>query len=441
MPENGFVDVATRTAGSHSLGVPGLGKFAPGAGPTIDSDGTVLLVTEQGKVIALHADGTPYWNRDLSATTEQFLTPPAVGADQSVYVVGKRSALVRDHVHNREYGTNFAVLHKFTKGGGDPQISAPFPQVPRPAAAPGEYGPRLLSAPTVWRSGVDEAVIVAAVYPNIGGDELHLVAFETNGKLIEDHKVSDYISGDVTGGWSNNFTDYLPFFDLVDFPHGAVEKIYFPIPEVTFLPRRAPFRPLVAVVDRFNSQLVGYAFCTGAYCDKTGFTELFRNSFTHTTLQTSPTPLPDSHLAVGTTDGVVFGGVNNLPSVAPVANIGSIFARPTVAKDGRLVLVTSDGGVVTFENGQAVRRLTGLGDTYVRPAASRTHVFVATRTGLYTLDALAETQLLKFPWINGGLQPPAIGPDGRVYAMASNDLLIFPPPFHVPIRIPTVPVS
>jgi len=441
--ESGFVDVATRTAGSDSLGVPGLGKFAPGAGPTIDSDGTVLLVTEQGKVIALHADGTPYWNRDLSATKERFLTSPAVGADQSVYVVGRRSALVRDHVHNREYWTNFAVLHKFTKGGGDPQISAPFPEIPRPAAAPGEYGPWLLSAPAVWRSGTTEAVIVATVYPNIGGDEVHVVAFDANGQLIEDHKVSDVSSGDVTGSsikdeWWDLMRTLFPWFE---FQHGLLaEPFMAEVPEVTFLPRRAPFRPLVAVVDRFNSQLVGYAFCTGPYCDKPGFTEVFRNSFTDTRLQSSPTPLPDSHVAVGTKHGVVFGGVNNLPSLPPVANIGSIYARPTVAKGGRLILVTTDGFVVTLENGQAVQRLR-IGWTVVRPAASRTHVFVAADDGLYTLDALAETQLLKFPWFEGGLQPPAIGPDGRVYAMAANDLFIFPPPFHVPIRIPTVPVS
>jgi hypothetical protein len=441
--ENGFVDVATRTAGSHSLGVPGLGKFAPGAGPTIGSDGTVLLVTERGKVIALHADGTPYWNRDLSATGERFLTSAAVGADQSVYVVGRRSAVVRDHVHHREYGTNFAVLHKFTKAGGDPGISAPFPEVPRPGAAPGEYGPSFLSAPAIWRAGADEAVMVTAVYPNVGGNEVHVVAFDTSGQLIEDRKVSDVRSGDVTGsGITDQLLDLMSFlFPWAEFPHGLLEEPFVPeLPQVTFLPRRAPFRPLVVVVDRFNSQLVGYAFCTGPYCDKPGFTEVFRNSFVDTTLQSSPTPLADSHVAVGTMAGVVFGGVKNLPSLPPVANIGWVYARPTVAKDGRLVVVTTDGSVVTLQNGQAVQRLRIAG-AVVRPAASRTHVFVATPAGLYTLDALAETELLKFPLNKGGLQPPAIGPDGRVYAMAADDLFIFPPPFHVPIRNPNVSVS
>jgi len=59
----GFVDVLTQPAGAHSTSVPGLGTFY--ASPTIGSDGTVYLGTLEGKVIALHADGTPYWDREL----------------------------------------------------------------------------------------------------------------------------------------------------------------------------------------------------------------------------------------------------------------------------------------------------------------------------------------------------------------------------------------
>jgi hypothetical protein len=37
----------------------------------------------------------------------------------------------------------------------------------------------------------------------------------------------------------------------------------------------------------------------------------------------------------------------------------------------------------------------------------------------------------RFDWVGGGKSPPAIGPDGRVYAVASDILFIFPPPLKV----------
>src|SRR5690348_1743075 len=94
MSNTGFVDVNTAHAGAGSLGVPELGTFAPLAGPTVAPDGTVLLGTREGKVIALHADGSPYWNRQLPAG-ETITSSPVVGGDGSAYVVG--ASVVRDH--------------------------------------------------------------------------------------------------------------------------------------------------------------------------------------------------------------------------------------------------------------------------------------------------------------------------------------------------------
>jgi len=53
----GFADVDTKPAAGGSVSVPGLGTFAAGAGPVIAPDGTVYLGTQEGKLIALHADG------------------------------------------------------------------------------------------------------------------------------------------------------------------------------------------------------------------------------------------------------------------------------------------------------------------------------------------------------------------------------------------------
>ena len=57
---------STAPAGKGSVSVPGLGYFYPGAGPVIAPDGTVYLGTRQGKLIALHADGKPFWSRDIT---------------------------------------------------------------------------------------------------------------------------------------------------------------------------------------------------------------------------------------------------------------------------------------------------------------------------------------------------------------------------------------
>jgi hypothetical protein len=87
--------------------------------------------------------------------------------------------------------------------------------------------------------------------------------------------------------------------------------------------------------------------------------------------------------------------------------------------------------VVALENQAIASRLDLHESTVVAAATSRNHVFVSCRDGFHTLDAEARTELLRFPWVNGGTLPPAVGPEGHVYAMASNALFVFPPPLHV----------
>ena len=89
MSNTGFVAVPTAPAGAGSTSVPGLGTFAPLAGPTIGPDGTVFLGTLEGKVIALHADGSAFWNRQLEGNLG-IAAPPALGSDGSVKLVWGR---------------------------------------------------------------------------------------------------------------------------------------------------------------------------------------------------------------------------------------------------------------------------------------------------------------------------------------------------------------
>ncbi len=84
---SGFANVVTAPAGKGSLSVPGLGKFAPGAGPVVALDGTVYVGTIEGKLVALHADGSPFWSRDITPG-QSIVASPAISSDGSIYVIG-----------------------------------------------------------------------------------------------------------------------------------------------------------------------------------------------------------------------------------------------------------------------------------------------------------------------------------------------------------------
>jgi hypothetical protein len=146
-------------------------------------------------------------------------------------------------------------------------------------------------------------------------------------------------------------------------------------------------------------------------------------------LWSAPAFLLDMHTIVGTNQGVIFSGPT--PTTAPGApvNLDAVYATPSIAAGARAVIVDLWAQVVALhQNGTVSTRVSLSGRSIASAAGSRNHVFVATTDGLYTLDAAASTTMAKFSWVGGGLWSPAVGPQGHVYAMASNILFIFPPP-------------
>src|SRR4030095_2988550 len=142
----------------------------------------------------------------------------------------------------------------------------------------------------------------------------------------------------------------------------------------------------------------------------------------------TPMIMPDMHTVVGTDDGVVFSGPSAVP-MPPVTGLGVFYATPTLAANGDVVLVDINGKVSVLRGGAIVSPQVSLqGNTIARAATSRSHVFVSTTEALYTLDANAAASVFRFPWSGGGIWAPAIGPEGHVYAMASNVLFVFPAP-------------
>ena len=415
MSNTGFVDVVTKPAGAGSTSVPDLGTFAPLAGPVVTPDGTVVLGNREGRVTALHADGSAYWNRQLP-TGQTINGTPAVGSDGSVYVVG--ASLMRDHRDGETRNRGRGMLHRFTPGGGAPPASiTQFPEHDR--------GPTTIGPPSVWQFGSDEAIIVPALYPTVGGTELHLLAFSPDGGVMAEW--SEFLSGgDVTS--DGNWAALAEEIGFGGFVHGEPSPpVPPPFTGVAIAPH-AQGGPILAVVDRYSNRIITFRFCVGPACTPApGFLELLRTSHQSQLLSTA-TILPDLHTVVGAKDGVVFGGPNPNPP-PPVHGLDRIYATPTVAADGHLILVNVYGQTIGLQNGAVVSRVTlPVGRTLARAAASRTHVFVSTSTGFYTLDANAAAIVFPFPWVGGGGWSPVVGPQGHVYAVASNILFVFPPP-------------
>ena len=81
----GFSKVDTAPAASHRP-FTYLGAIAPGANPVVGPDGTVYIGNLQGQLHAFHADGTPYWTRQLNGLHGGIFAAPVVGNDGSIYV-------------------------------------------------------------------------------------------------------------------------------------------------------------------------------------------------------------------------------------------------------------------------------------------------------------------------------------------------------------------
>jgi hypothetical protein len=437
----GFADVITAPAGKGSRTVPGLGTFAPGAGPVIAPDGTVYIGARQGKLIALRPDGSPFWSRDITRLQE-ILASPAVGADGSIYVVGVKT--VREHFGGKTVTRSESMLHKFTPSGGWVQ-QIPFPQ----------HGGRGFTSapPNIWRSGGVEVVMVPAHYkdPNTPSSQLRLVAFSTDGAILADQRVTSF-SQTVTGGsgWPSWYLGAcLATFGIVcalppqEFtspqpPPPADPADRLPARTVPPLPGVAIFTfagggtPHVVVSDHVHD-VVGFTFAAGA-----GFRETFRARDPARVLTSPPMVLPDGHTVVGTVgkaDGAIVFAGPNLNKLPAVTGLRAIYGAPTRTADGRIMAVetrTSGGGFAILRESGLVSRTDLPGQSIVSAAASRTHVFIATAGAFSTHDARTMQQVSRIDWVGGGVSTPAIGPQGHVYAVASNILFIFPPPKVLP---------
>jgi hypothetical protein len=422
----GFIDVTTAPATAPVQAVPGLGLFAPGAGPVIATDGTAYVGNFHGELLAIRSDGSQAWKRTL-LRGQSIIASPVIGADGSVYVVGTAWPLIRDHVGGGEVRRYDTTLYRFSSNGAM-QWSTNFPQ-----ATPGSSGTGAApAAPNIWRSGEIEVIIVPARYDTQAGRDVHLTVFSSNRALLFDHFVTRTPYGGNTAGcvvvWCHEFHDPNPSpFNV------ALRQLGPPLPSVGIVPRSGA--PVVVVADSYQ-YVVGYAFSPA-----TGFQETFRKHITNDVRgigMTSPVILLDGHSVLGGWTDIgergqawlLFAGPhpNNLPEIV-LENATEI---PTLTADGRILTLGKTGVTAWHTHPHVEGALVApmrLVKTAAAPAtSSRNHVFISLDHALLTFDANTFQRVGFFEWQGGGRSSPAIGPDGRVYAMAGETLYIFPAP-------------
>ena len=425
----GFADVDTKPAAAGSVSVPGLGTFAPGSGPVIAPDGTVYLGTQEGKLIALKADGKPFWSRDINPG-ESIVASPAIGADGSVYVIGAKSKVTKVRgalgVTRTEIGS---TLYAFNSSGAL-LARTPFPAQGLRAAT--------TAPPNIVSVGGREIVLAPGLYRNPkakDGIDVRLIGFSTAGGVLLDELAAPQPGVDViTGGGPFAASDYLCFVPIIGQAYCLIKG------DFSYDPKRVPLPPPMAGVAIFTfagggaphvivsdqrHTIVGFTV-TGS---KPRLTQSFRDGDPKRQLFSPPMVLPEGRTLASTAgEQIVFSGPN-AAKLTPVGSPGVVYGAPTRTVNG-FAAVVGTTGLLLLKDGKVVSQ-TALPPSYTSAAASRTHVFVSTIDAFVTLDADAQQQVQRFDWVGGGKSPPAIGPDGRVYAVASDILFIFPPPLKV----------
>lgn len=430
-PANGnSVDVRTAPAKQPAASVL-LRDIAPGAAPVIAPSGTLYIGNERGKLMSFSPDGTPGWSRDLGGF-QSVSASPAIGTDGSVYVIG--SATIRDNRTDPPTLKHLAELHRFTAGGGWLWHV--------PLAGPIEG--MIHSPPNIIRVGGSD-VIVVATGQREGGFEAFLTAFSAEtGAVLAHQKASVFTAPTVTGGadWGALWPDLLEFLECVPglackfsttietpIAQRLPKKLTRPLPALAVYTQTDSGTPWVFMSDRFHD-LVGYSFTGSA------FSELIRLHDDKRYLISAPLIWPNGPVMIGF-DGADAGGGTMFVSLFPGYSGGPVtthrianplfMATPAALGNARYALVEFDGGV-TFLNGAAIQKQIDLpGQSIAAAAASRTHVFVSTVTGLYTFNKKTMEKVAEFAWAKGGISQPVIGPQGHVYAIAQETLYVFPP--------------
>lgn len=437
---SGFLDLATSPARTPLAVIGGLGGFAPGVGPIVGPDGTVYLASTDGVLRARHPDGSAYWQRAADTAGEAFLAPPVVDSDGSIYAVTTKR--YTDHRVTPAVTRREARLYRFTPGGGI-GWAATLPDHGSIVRGP-DLG-TVSAPPNILHQGDATTVLVPVAYRGLSDTELRLVAFQSGtGTVIGDTLLGiehdEVFGGDGHPDWFKVVCMLPPWAYCLLPPIGFQPSAATDSPDL-LPPNIGQPMPGVAITgtdivatDIFRSVLhLGFDPATGfvvrSRLDRPGMVAL-----------TAATVLPNGESVTGETDmhvddehGLVVDGGHLLftgPLETQVADLLVPTSMPAHTGDGRIVFAEY-GGLFTLDGQTPLASVGYPAATIASPAISRNEIYVSTASSLRSYDPASLALRGAFAWSGGGLSSPAIGPTGRIYAIASNQLFVWAAPLCV----------
>lgn len=390
----GYANVTTAPATGTPTLIGNHGRFAPGAGFAIASNGYFFVGNDSGGVFGFSADGSTKPFVAQLEDGESIAGAPLIGPSDDLYVVAVKGRGTRQPESS---------LSRFTIGGV-PKERQLFPQH---GGSRGE----VMGAPVVFRTGNGANALIAAVvsYPNqvSAGYETRLVTF-VNGTPFLDQRV------DVLVPETGEAADVVATNQLK--PRGGV---------AIFTPGSGN-QPYFLVSDGFQS-LSGFRFTNN------GLVEDFhlRDDSRFHSIVGTPMVTVDGYYYVGTTKGLMIGHPGNQLPLFTKKEMKTNAPAAALRKPGR-VAVGGGHPVDLYYGTQPGSSWHHGGETHTAIAASYTHFYVSYTDALLTFDNQNVQPSGRFDWSGGGQNPPAIGPKGHVYAIANNTIYVFPPPKATP---------
>lgn len=419
----GYARINTAPIRRTPLTIPNLGRFADGVAPVTASNGQVFICNDGGRLYAFEANGTPLWHRDLGhgfvATTSPVVGTPVQG-HFTIYVLGTRA--MDDHTVSPVVTRAQARLFAFTETGTPRwEQDLPFDDVREFRPAPPSLLQRFV-APEWLDSVILTLAFVSNPYPGL---HTRIIAVSSGGAIEAVKDVSSYVSpieGDVW--WVPGFSFPLDTHPVWDTP------VVLPAPGAAV--EASGWTPRIWVTDGikylFHYDFDGHAFTEQKRIELPGqsspvMLDPHENiaEFQRIAFYSAGSELRSSNVSTGPLGGTRVIAEGQATKLCPTYLGNHVLMFTRSSDDTRF-----PSGLVVVANGAVVSETTLPSQTMVPAAASQNHIFVSTKNVFLQYDRYMQ-KVGEVPWVNGGRIGPAIGPDGWVYAMASNILFIFPP--------------
>jgi hypothetical protein len=397
-------NIVTAPAISPLRVIDDLGTFADGVSPIVSAQGNVFLGTQQGKIIALRADGTRWWEHQMESGWVVRSTP-ALNSRGELFVLATR--VMRDHREEEEEEVVVTRVQSQLLGFADGGALLFQTELP----LRGRGGISGASLNIVRGPANDEFVVFPARYASSDGyfHEVRLLAFSRLGVVEGDERVGSYV------GTIGNEPWWVPEFDIAS----NQDRNDIPLDQGALLGVAVPhgngLDPSIVVVNDGIGSVARYRF-SGRFAE--GFTEIERWKQGERDPAISP-PVVALNGAVlfNRMKDVLILQTDGTDQLRKVNHASS--APPAVLPNGRVINSRLD------EAGGAA----GPADasSFVSPTASRNFLYSSGKDFLttYRIDDLVPVE--NYAWQHGGRWQPAIGPVGHIYALTYDKLHVFPP--------------